>query len=159
DESGPSHGDEWIPIDISVEGAPIPYGQHDTTLFKVACSLRQRDWDKQEALEHLVAVCENRCENYGTDYVDMCEKKIESAWKYEVKESTPVPFNGYSQGPGQAQKVDAAAKVSNAATTRSLDFVRGDAVKSERLVWIWKNRILRGKLNSFSGEPGVGKGM
>jgi putative DNA primase/helicase len=32
-------------------------------------------------------------------------------------------------------------------------------VKPVRLQWLWRNRILAGKLNVFSGEPDTGKGM
>jgi hypothetical protein len=45
------------------------------------------------------------------------------------------------------------------APARILNFVRGDSVKPVRLKWLWKNRILANKLNVFSGEPEVGKGM
>jgi AAA domain len=42
---------------------------------------------------------------------------------------------------------------------RVLNFVRGDSIKPKRLKWLWNNRILADKLNVFSGEPDVGKGM
>lgn len=151
--SGGSQDTEWIPIDITVEGAPIPRGQHDITLFKIASSLRQRDWDRQEALEHLFAVCQARCVNHGTDYRDMCEKKISSAWKYEVKPpAPPVVFSGYDKHQNPQQQAQPQVG-------RVLQFVRGDSIKPKRLQWLWNNRILADKLNVFSGEPDVGKGM
>jgi hypothetical protein len=109
DTTRPSSGssqDDWIPIDITVEGAPIPHGQHDSALFKIASSLRQRKWDRQDALEHLTKVCEARCVSYGSDYRDMCEKKIGSAWKYEVKESGKIEFPVQAPVPTQTATED-----------------------------------------------------
>jgi hypothetical protein len=40
-----------------------------------------------------------------------------------------------------------------------MQFIRGDSIKPARLKWLWRGRILADKLNVFSGEPDVGKGM
>ncbi len=42
---------------------------------------------------------------------------------------------------------------------RTMRFVQGDTIQAKRLNWLWPGRILADKLNVFSGEPGVGKGM
>ena len=44
-------------------------------------------------------------------------------------------------------------------SSRRLEFVRGDFIRPKRLRWLWHGRILADKLNVFSGEPDVGKGM
>jgi putative DNA primase/helicase len=55
---------------------------------------------------------------------------------------------------------DAKTKVeATAQTGRTIKFVRGDYVIPARLKWLWRGRILADKLNVFSGEPDVGKGM
>ena len=103
--SSGTQNQDWKPIDITIEGAPIPHGQHDSTLFKIASSLRQRNWDRQVALDHLVEVCQARCVNYGPDFRDMCEKKIGSAWKYEVKETGKIEFPSESAPAGSTAEL------------------------------------------------------
>jgi hypothetical protein len=73
--------DDKTPVNTEVDGPVIPYRTHDNTLYRIACSLRARGWEKEEIYEHLVKVCETRCEGYGRDYLDMCRKKAESACK------------------------------------------------------------------------------
>jgi hypothetical protein len=46
-----------------------------------------------------------------------------------------------------------------AVAPRTLSFISGSSVKPERVEWLWRGRILAAKLNVFSGEPDVGKGM
>ena len=53
----------------------------------------------------------------------------------------------------------AKTKIEPTQTGRTIRFVRGDSIKPTRLKWLWRGRILAGKLNVFSGEPDVGKGM
>ena len=76
-------------IDASLNGPKIPYGQHDTMLFKIACKIRHNEPDitVDELYERLVAICEARCERYGSDYRDMCRNKAHSAMKYEDKDN------------------------------------------------------------------------
>jgi AAA domain-containing protein/bifunctional DNA primase/polymerase-like protein len=75
------------PINCEVDGPPIPFGEHDNTLFDIACSLRARTsgdggWDYDEIYERLVEVCQARCENYGADYLEMCKAKAKQGMKY-----------------------------------------------------------------------------
>jgi Bifunctional DNA primase/polymerase, N-terminal len=69
-------------IDRSLTGKKIPYGQHDITLFSIACSLRHDGLEEQGIKACLVEVCEKRCEGFGDDYREMCAAKAASACKY-----------------------------------------------------------------------------
>jgi hypothetical protein len=62
------------PVDISVHGAKIPRGQHDNTLTKMARKMRGLGWEENAIYNALVEIVEKRCENYGSDYLEMCEK-------------------------------------------------------------------------------------
>lgn len=66
----PSHE----PIDISVNGPKIPRGQHDDTLTKMARKMRGLGWEENTIYNALVETVEKRCEDYGSDYLEMCEK-------------------------------------------------------------------------------------
>jgi hypothetical protein len=70
------------PVDASLTGAIIPRGQHDITLYKIGCKLRQIGLEEEDIYNALVRICENRCENYGTDYLDMCRRKAQQACKH-----------------------------------------------------------------------------
>ena len=77
---------EFHSIDATREGPKIPRGAHDNTLTRIAGKLHwlHPDWSEQELAEELVAVCETRCENYGTDYREMCQKIAHSIGKRPV---------------------------------------------------------------------------
>ncbi len=81
-------------VNASTDGPPIPYGSHDTELFRTACSLRNAGLGEQKITELLIEVCEARCEGYGSDYKDMCRNKAKSACKYPVGQATPVLLIG-----------------------------------------------------------------
>jgi hypothetical protein len=68
------------PINCEISGPPIPFGEHDDTLYSIGCSLRARGWEYEEIYDRLVEVCQTRCENYGPhDYLEMCKAKAKSA--------------------------------------------------------------------------------
>jgi hypothetical protein len=76
-------------VNASEDGPPIPRGSHDTELFRIGCMLRNAGMNYQEIREALINICVRRCENHGSDYVDMCEKKARSACKYPVGQVSP----------------------------------------------------------------------
>jgi Bifunctional DNA primase/polymerase, N-terminal len=76
-------------VNASEDGPPIPYGSHDTELFRIGCMLRNAGMNYSEIREALINICQRRCENYGSDYVDMCEKKAKSACRYPVGQTSP----------------------------------------------------------------------
>jgi hypothetical protein len=81
-------------VNASEDGPPIPHGSHDTELFRIGCMLRNAGMNYAEIREALINICQRRCENYGSDYVDMCEKKATSACKYPVGQASPTVLLG-----------------------------------------------------------------
>jgi hypothetical protein len=81
---------EFRQIDVTVDGPKIPYGGHDSTLTSIAGKLHHDnpEWNEDEIATHLIVICEARCENYGTDYRQMCEKIAHSIGKKPVKVDT-----------------------------------------------------------------------
>ena len=64
----PSRGDEGnvgtvsrMKVDVTPEGPEIPASERNTTLYKIACSLRARGHDRGELLETLEGVNRKRC--------------------------------------------------------------------------------------------------
>jgi hypothetical protein len=89
-------------VNASIDGPPIPRGSHDRELFRSACLLRNAGMGYDEIKDQLIQICEKRCVDHGTDYVDMCEKKAAQAVKYPVGTASPkVVFGG---GTGQRAK-------------------------------------------------------
>jgi hypothetical protein len=76
-------------VNASVDGPPIPHGSHDTELTRIAGTMRYASFTEQEIEEHLIKVCEQRCEGYGSDYREMCQKIAHSIGKKPVSESPP----------------------------------------------------------------------
>jgi len=77
-------------VNASEDGPPIHYGSHDTELFRIGCMLRNAGMNYQEIRDALINICQRRCENYGSDYRDMCEKKAKSACRYPVGQASPM---------------------------------------------------------------------
>jgi len=73
-----------IDVDVSPNGAKIPYHQHDDTLARIAGKLRNIGMEEEATYNALVEVCEKRCENYGGDYKEMCRKIAHSICRYPV---------------------------------------------------------------------------
>lgn len=91
------------PVDASLTGEKIPYGQHDTELTRIAGKLRNAGCETETIKEHLIGICESRCENHGDDYKEMCEKIANSVGKYPVG-TNYTAFIGPSNGTaGQSQ--------------------------------------------------------
>jgi hypothetical protein len=97
---------EKKPVDASVNGEKIPRGQHDNELHRIAGKLRGIGLEEEAIYDALVEICEKRCEDYGSDYLDMCRKHAHnSAEKYAVNppdlvlnqqpsNSAPTPSQG-----------------------------------------------------------------
>jgi hypothetical protein len=78
-------------VNASVDGPTIPHGSHDTELFRIACMLRNAGMDYEQIKDNLLLICEKRCVNHGSDYVEMCENKAKSAVKYPVGKASVIP--------------------------------------------------------------------
>jgi bifunctional DNA primase/polymerase-like protein len=78
---------EFRVVDVTPDGPKIPYGGHDSTLTSIAGKLHHDnpEWSENEIASQLIILCEARCENYGADYREMCEKIAHSIGKRPIK--------------------------------------------------------------------------
>jgi AAA domain/Bifunctional DNA primase/polymerase, N-terminal len=74
----------YQPVDASPSGEKIPRGKHDTELHRIAGKLRGIGLEEEAIYTSLVEICEKRCENYGSDYKDMCRKHASNIVKKPV---------------------------------------------------------------------------
>ena len=75
---------EYERVNVSPDGPMIPHGCHDIELTRIAGLLRNAAMKPQKIEEHLIEVCEQRCEGYGSDYRQMCKKIAQSIGKKPV---------------------------------------------------------------------------
>ena len=91
---------------VTLTGDMIEYGSHDTELTRIAGKLRQVGMEEEMIAAALIEVCEKRCEGYGSDYKEMCEKIARSVCTlYPVGKETTVLVNGRVAGQGQVQTI------------------------------------------------------
>lgn len=88
---------EKTPITASANGPKIPYGNHDKELTRIAGKLRHAGLEEEGIYNSLVEVCEKRCENYGSDYKEMCRKIAHSIGKKPIRDES-VLFRGELSG-------------------------------------------------------------
>lgn len=80
-------------IDLNLNSKErIPRGTHDVTLTAIAGKMRGVGMEENSIANALIEVCENRCDNYGTDYKDMCKKIAHSIAKKPVGTSDVARF-------------------------------------------------------------------
>jgi Bifunctional DNA primase/polymerase, N-terminal len=93
-------------VEASRNGPKIPYGQHDTELHRIAGKLRGIGMEEEAIYDALVEICEKRCENYGSDYLDMCRKHAHNAAeKYPVNSGKQLQLNQKPSEPVAAPAV------------------------------------------------------
>jgi hypothetical protein len=78
----------------TIKGEKIPRGSHDTELTRIAGKLRHDGLEENAIANALIEVCEKRCENYGSDYREMCEKIAKSVCRYPVGRDETINFSG-----------------------------------------------------------------
>jgi bifunctional DNA primase/polymerase-like protein/AAA domain-containing protein len=105
-------------VDASLNGAMIPRGLHDKTLFRIGCKLRWLGGEEEGIYNFLVEVCEKRCENYGNDYRDMCRRKAQQACKYPVGVDGSIELNQKPDGQQLQQQTAQTAPVVDIAKWR-----------------------------------------
>jgi hypothetical protein len=93
-------------VSLAASKAPIPLGQHDVTLTAIAGKLRQDGLEYDEIEAVLIRTCEQRCEGYGSDYVEMCKKIAKSICRYPAGDSAPTLLIG-GKLPGAAKVEEA----------------------------------------------------
>jgi hypothetical protein len=82
------------PINASPSGPPIPNGQHNDFLLRIARKLRAMGFDREQIEPLLVDRCAKRCIDYGNDHLDMCQriaKSVQSCPPYDQRRSSPFP--------------------------------------------------------------------
>jgi putative DNA primase/helicase len=133
--------------------AMIPDGRRNSTLMSIAGKYLDLGEKPEQVKERISEINQERCtEPLSED--ELCKTIFASIDRYARKPDAisrmateSIPFLGSSR------TSDGHAK------GRTMQFVRGDTIQPERLKWLWRGRILADKLNVFSGEPDVGKGM
>ena len=73
-----------LPLTANVEGPKIPRGSHDVELTRIAGKLRQDGMEEGTIADALIEICEKRCEDYGSDYREMCQKIAHSIGKKPI---------------------------------------------------------------------------
>jgi Bifunctional DNA primase/polymerase, N-terminal/AAA domain len=139
-------------VNASQDGPPIPRGSHDTELFRIACLLRNAGMDYEQIRDNLVTVCEKRCTGYGSDYVDMCEKKAKSACNYPVGKATHAYVGSSQSAPA------ATAKVENLAE-RLASSIYNYKNSAPARVWDYANLIPRGAFCLWVGARKAEKSL
>jgi len=118
-----------------ITGDKIPRGSHDAELTRIAGLARREGASEETITGLLITVCEQRCEDYGRDYKQMCAKIARSICKKEP-------------GDGKAQKSPPEV---------SLALEKYSMVKKEHLRYLWQNYLPIGKLTHFAGNSEQGK--
>jgi Bifunctional DNA primase/polymerase, N-terminal len=70
-----------IAVTAASDGPRIPRGSHDNELARIAGSLRAKGLTEEEMLPVLIRNVEERFDDYGSDYQDMCAKVAHSIGK------------------------------------------------------------------------------
>lgn len=91
------------PIDLSPNGAKIPYGQHDNELHRCAGLMRHNGMEEESIYAALVEICEKRCENYGSDYLEMCRKHSRAICQKSIGKDDRVFIDGVPAGTAKPQ--------------------------------------------------------
>lgn len=86
-----------------VTGDKIPRGQHDKELNRISGRLRHDGLEEEAIYNALVEVVEKRCENYGTDYLEMCRKHAHNICKKPVGKDQTVYSDGRPVGQAEIQ--------------------------------------------------------
>jgi hypothetical protein len=87
------------PVDASINGPKIPRGNHDNELNRISGKLRHLGMEEEAIYDALVEVVEKRCENYGSDYLDMCRKHAHNICKKPVGQDNSIALNQSSADP------------------------------------------------------------
>ena len=131
--------------------AMIRDGQRNSTLMSLAGKYIDLGEDPDQVKERIREINSERCS------MPLSEE--------ELNETIFVSIDKYAKNPDSITRktkeiIPVMGSSRNAEPNgRTMQFVRGDSIQPKRLKWLWRGRILADKLNVFSGEPDVGKGM
>jgi Bifunctional DNA primase/polymerase, N-terminal/Protein of unknown function (DUF3987) len=108
----------------SLTGDKIPFGQHDNELTRIGGKLRHDGMEEESITAALIEVCEKRCENYGSDYKEMCQKIAHSVCRYPIGKDSTVLCNGVPTGASTAVTNEIEAEPSEEVEEPLPDFPR-----------------------------------
>jgi Bifunctional DNA primase/polymerase, N-terminal len=98
---------EKLPLTARLDGPKIPRGSHDNELTRIAGKLRQDGLEENTIAAALIEICEKRCEDYGSDYQEMCHKIAHSVQRYAIVDTrlfhNGVPVESAGLGTPQTQ--------------------------------------------------------
>jgi putative DNA primase/helicase len=132
--------------------AMIPDGRRNSTLMSIAGKYVDLGEKPETVKERISEINQERCT------VPLSED--------ELTKTIFASIDRYSKKPDAISRMATeriafvgSSKNADQPKGRTMEFVRGDSIRPERLKWLWRGRIVADKLNVFSGEPDVGKGM
>lgn len=135
---------------------PIPQtvveGTRNDTLFRLACSLRERGLSQAAIEAALLAANAEHCEPPLED--DEVIGIAKSACRYE-----PGQLNPPTTLVGERTAAMARASKPKVETTEDVTLLRLVDVQPEPVRWLWPGRIPLGKLTILDGDPGLGKSL
>ena len=117
----------------STIGEKIPRGSHDRELTRIAGRLRYDGLEENAICDAIIEVCEKRCENYGNDYREMCEKIARSVCRYPVGRDETLRLNQLSVQPS-AQIINEPATVQPG--VEIIDDLSVDTIPAFQLHWV-----------------------
>jgi hypothetical protein len=122
-------------VTASADGPKIPRGSHDNQLTRIAGKLRQDGLEEEGIYTAIVEVCEKRCENYGSDYREMCRKISKSVCHYPVKEAGQIVFEQTAQTstPVRVAEIETESINPSETVVEGLDFLPVKVLASTRL--------------------------
>jgi putative DNA primase/helicase len=120
------------------DGADIPHGKRDDTIFKLACRLRWAGLSFDEVLIRMHKVNVERCKPPLTDRRVVA--KVESAFRYQNND-----------GVGDDDADPSGTKQEEAVITEM------NEVEAEEVEWYWEPKIAAKKVTLLAGDPGLGK--
>jgi len=99
-----------------------------------------------------------RCDLYRAEASKLCRKCIEEASEeYKKSQREQAPEQELAPQPEDNSHVFAEGRIQQ--TVFSLVTTRADMVKTEKLEWLWSDRVPLGKITYFSGKPDCGKSV
>jgi len=113
-----------IKIDVSPNGAKIPYGSHDNELTRIAGKLRNDGMEEDSIYGAIVEVCEKRCEGYGSDYKEMCRKIAHSVHRYPVGPNTDLVLTNVPAQIAQTGATDDEPEIEDCQIAKRPEFPR-----------------------------------
>lgn len=143
------------------ESEVIPEGRRDTTLFRIAAGIRGRqhsadeERNRTEILEELRRINQSRCRPPLPDIE--VEDRVTSVMKYNPGTGS-LPKKADSQ-PAESEAAEVPVDADPDVWEDGIYASCMDRVKAERLRWIWRGYIPKGKITIVEGDGGKGKSL